>query len=512
VDTRSDGGYVLAPGSSTDAGDYTFELESVAIADAPEWLLLKLGTSMPKTGTTEPVPAAPESAVDRARTWLAGQAPAVEGQGGDAHTYKVACGLRDMGVSEAQAVDLLAVWNAKCSPPWTPEELGTKARNAYNFGQNEPGARAALPQDFPVISGQPSAGSPPVYSAPVPESKYPRAKRLSEITIYAGNGNFVDGLCNVGELFQVIGAPGGRKSQIAGWLAFCVATKQRWLDRDTAHGAVLYIAAEREAEQAKRFTVWACAEDLDPDGLPLRLMGPGSTLEKLDFASYIAEQAAALKAETGQECRLIVIDTTMASLPGADLNKTEIATRFAQNLKVIAAKVPSAAICAVHHTPKSGAETGMGSQGFDAAFEAALLIEANDAGGSVRQLKGNTTRDWIPPLGWTGEALQAERKGETFLAWRPVVSTRTFAAVKLKPSARRALDELCRLRPTNETISDGEWYEACLEWLGKRKSSWTDIRRDIEKARLIERVGESNARGADILWRRTLIGPTDANV
>jgi hypothetical protein len=334
-------------------------------------------------------------------------------------------------------------------------------------------------------------------------------KRLSEITIYSGNGNFVDGLCNVGELFQVIGAPGGRKSQIAGWLAFCVATRQRWLDRDTASGAVLYIAAEREAEQAKRFTVWACAAELDPDSLPLRLMGPGSTLEKLDFATYVAEQAASLKADTGEECRLIVIDTTMASLPGADLNKTEIATRFAQNLKVIAAKVPSAAICAVHHTPKSGAETGMGSQGFDAAFEAALLIEAVETGGRVRQLKGNTPRDWVPLIEWIGEALQADRGGETFLAWRPVVSTRTFTAVKLKPSARRALDELCRLRPTNETITDGEWYEACLEWLGKRKSSWTDIRRDIEKARLIERVGESNARGADILWRRTLIGPTE---
>jgi len=502
LDLRSKGAYVVAPGSRTEKGAYTVA-HAAEPAQAPQWLIDLCRKPREKANTGAAVADAAPSAVERAREWLAKQPPAFEGQGGDAKTFATACGLRDLGISEAQAVELLTEWNARCSPPWSTADLRAKAANAFRYAENPAGSKTASAEDFPAV--QPSAEPAPTRpTAQLDGRTYPRVKRLSEVTIYAGNGNFVDGLCNIGELFQVIGAPGGRKSQAAGWLAFCVATKQRWLGRETASGAVLYIAAERESEQAKRFTVWACAADLDPDALPLRLMGPGSTLEKLDFAAYVAEQAAALKAETGQECRLIVIDTTMASLPGADLNKTETATRFAQNLKVIAGKVPSAAICAVHHTPKSGAETGMGSQGFDAAFEAALLIEATEAGGNVRQIKGNTTRDWIAPFEWVGEALAVERGAETFLAWRPALSAGTARAPLRKWKAEsdngRAFTALCKLSPQNAPVTETNWRQACREFFGQRlQKKFFDAKTRLEQFGAIEPAGKK-------LWRRRLEG------
>lgn len=360
--------------------------------------------------------------------------------------------------------------------------------------------------DFAEKSEQPEAPAVTVDAAPEKKTAaqavagaFPRVKRLSEVTIHAGNGNFIDGLCNRGETFQTIGAPGGRKSQGIGWMAYCVATGQRWFNRETASGSVLYIAAERESEQAKRFTVWALADGRDLDALPLRLMGPGSSLARLDFARYVAEQAAALNAETGQPCRLIVIDTTMSSLPGLDLNKTETATQFGQSLRVIAGKVPSAAVCAVHHTPKSGAETGMGSQGFDACFEATLLIEATEAGASVKQIKGNTTRDWIEPFHWTGEAVQAEHRGEIFLAWRPAGTAAPQAAVrrawKEESATGRAFTVLCDLSPQNVPVAEAAWKEACQECFGtgdKLHKQFFDAKKRLRRHGAIVPAGEGS--------------------
>src|SRR3990167_10262245 len=104
LDIRSTNGYLVAPGSEVEAGRYHFEAD-VPIADAPEWLLLKLGSYLPKSSTTPaPVPDAPDGAVVSAATWLAAQDGAVEGQGGDVRTYQVACRLRDFGLSASPEI------------------------------------------------------------------------------------------------------------------------------------------------------------------------------------------------------------------------------------------------------------------------------------------------------------------------------------------------------------------------------------------------------------------------
>jgi hypothetical protein len=70
---------------------------------------------------------------------------AIQGQLGDDRTYKVACMLRDMGLSAETALELLMQpggWNERCVPPWTRHDLAIKVRNAYKYGQNAPGAYA----------------------------------------------------------------------------------------------------------------------------------------------------------------------------------------------------------------------------------------------------------------------------------------------------------------------------------------------------------------------------------
>jgi hypothetical protein len=85
--------------------------------------------------------------------YLTTHAPvAVEGAGGDATTYAVACRVKDFGVDQHTAAELLLEhWNGRCSPPWQSDELTTKVENAYAYG-NLPVGAAAPEVQFEAVS------------------------------------------------------------------------------------------------------------------------------------------------------------------------------------------------------------------------------------------------------------------------------------------------------------------------------------------------------------------------
>lgn len=63
----------------------------------------------------------------RARSYLRKVPPAIEGEGGDRHTFTVACRLvRDFALSTDDALPLMLEWNTKCQPPWSGEALVRK--------------------------------------------------------------------------------------------------------------------------------------------------------------------------------------------------------------------------------------------------------------------------------------------------------------------------------------------------------------------------------------------------
>jgi hypothetical protein len=64
--------------------------------------------------------------------------PAVQGQGGDHHTYRAACVLvRDFGLPFEGALDAFREWNAGCVPPWKDRDLVRKLRSASKGGRHE---------------------------------------------------------------------------------------------------------------------------------------------------------------------------------------------------------------------------------------------------------------------------------------------------------------------------------------------------------------------------------------
>jgi hypothetical protein len=74
--------------------------------------------------------------IQRARRYLAAVPPAVTGQHGDVHTFRVCCRLvRGFALSDADALSVLNEWNASCEPPWTDRELRDKLARARRYGR-----------------------------------------------------------------------------------------------------------------------------------------------------------------------------------------------------------------------------------------------------------------------------------------------------------------------------------------------------------------------------------------
>jgi hypothetical protein len=79
--------------------------------------------------------------VNRARRFLLSVEPAVSGQHGDLHTFRICCRVvRGFGLSDQEAMEVLSEWNARCAPPWFERELMEKIHNARRYGREPIGA------------------------------------------------------------------------------------------------------------------------------------------------------------------------------------------------------------------------------------------------------------------------------------------------------------------------------------------------------------------------------------
>ena len=87
---------------------------------------------------TPPVEATTTSVgvVERARRYLLRVEPAIAGQHGDVHTYRVCCRIaRGFALDDADAFAALTEWNARCLPPWSERELIAKILHARKYGR-----------------------------------------------------------------------------------------------------------------------------------------------------------------------------------------------------------------------------------------------------------------------------------------------------------------------------------------------------------------------------------------
>ena len=79
-------------------------------------------------------------AIERARRYLASVPPAIAGQHGDVHTFRLCCRLvRGFALDDDQALHVLSDWNERCEPPWSTAELLDKLHRAARYGREPVG-------------------------------------------------------------------------------------------------------------------------------------------------------------------------------------------------------------------------------------------------------------------------------------------------------------------------------------------------------------------------------------
>ncbi|QDE38447.1 hypothetical protein FIV34_04140 [Luteibacter pinisoli] len=150
LDIRSKGGYVVAPGSRVEAGEYFTDRPSAPTA-APQWLVDACGPARTRSANREALPGIdPVRAEQRVIEYLKTAERSVKGAGGDQCAYRVAARCMALGATQAQTLDLMLSehWDEGCG--WSPDRLAEKVRHATKYMQDAPGAEAPEAQFDPI--------------------------------------------------------------------------------------------------------------------------------------------------------------------------------------------------------------------------------------------------------------------------------------------------------------------------------------------------------------------------
>lgn len=159
LDVRSHGGYIVAPGSRVETGEYFIDRPGVPSL-APQWLIDRCGAPRAKAARRDPLPGVdPDRAEKRVIDYLRTAERSVKGAGGDQCAYRVAAKCLSLGASKEQALDLMLSehWEHGCG--WSPERLAEKIEHAAKYMQNTPGADAPEAQ-FQPVEAQSDAAEP----------------------------------------------------------------------------------------------------------------------------------------------------------------------------------------------------------------------------------------------------------------------------------------------------------------------------------------------------------------
>lgn len=380
LDIRSAHGYVMAPGSVVAEGVYEIDNDA-PLAVAPAHLIAKLDEPRERGSVTISTDLDTEFAVARAVKYLREEAPiAVEGQGGDDCTFRVACIVKDMGLSAEGVLDAMSAhWNDRCAPPWDLDELRQKVENAFTYALSSAGGQS------PAVD---LAGVDPIE---------PRYVRVVTDRRWQQHGDYLnlDATWLFYELLPqtgvgVLSGPSqGGKTFVLMHLARCLATGKGFfgIAPDDRGGSILLTGEGRRSVLAR---MEALGEDAP---LPIvsgdiNNLSAAGALETL--AADLREKMTEMEIEFGMPVRLIAIDTLSASGLLKDENDNSEAGVAMKALSKLS-EMLNAFVLVTHHPPKDG----KGQRGAGAIFnDVDVVLEiTREKTNAIRDLSVTKARD-----------------------------------------------------------------------------------------------------------------------
>lgn len=374
IDIKCEGNYVVGAGSiRRDFPGVPYEANGRQMPASPDWLDQLLINARPKhvERTEQPLVELDQPHnVANAIAYLVDRAPqAIEGAGGNDTTYKVAGRMRDYGLSEAKAWEvMLDHWNEhKAAPMWEPEDLLSVVQNAYRYATGAWGGedmsawmevvegiedkRPADDGEVDTIDGA-TKPKPPrfLFETTADLRLLPPAKWLVKHWIPENTVGLIYGKWASGKSFVAF--------DLALHLAYGM---QEW------HGAelpgepckVLVIAREGHQGFVQRIDAFKKHHGIEGDTENLVFMrAPVNFMSDTDFK--LLEKTLR---ERNDGFRLTIIDTVARVIPGVDMSAPETVTAFTERCDRIS-KATGATTIGVHHQNKNGGM--MGSTFFEA--------------------------------------------------------------------------------------------------------------------------------------------------
>ena len=372
LDVRTLNGYVVAPGSRTAAGEYRVVVDEPICDAAPE-LVARCRTSPPPAPDRPQVPISTDAdaAVARALEFLRLHPVAVEGQGGDHHTYRTVCRIRDFGVPEDRALEALGDWNSRCNPPWEYDELTRKIENAYTYAQDAPGKLTPEALGFEVVEEARTGNEDDrtenentrelMHPADVVLDDVLKTEYLIKGVLERQSNAVLFGHWNVGKTFMVLD------------MAASIACGLPWFGKRVKAGRVLYLGYEGLRAMKKRLSALRDKYPMLNDRTtPFRYEGLTAPLTRPEGVKEFGAVLAAFARLHGGAPDLIIIDPLANALGGDDSDAMLMGAL--NELVAVTIKRQHCTVMRVHHSGHGNQDRARGHSSLPAGVDTEIQV------------------------------------------------------------------------------------------------------------------------------------------
>jgi len=360
IDTRGRGSYVLWPPSVVQGRLYAARDSGTREREVlPAWVEDRLSRARKTAASAGLDEDRPEN-ITRAISFLENRAPVDQGNGADARTYEAACVMRDLGLSQDKAAEVLLA-HYKCQPQDERYDafIARKVENAYaGYAQNEAGAWA-------IGSSQDAFGAA-VAAEPAPARTDVLFKLWTpgEIAREPEPQWLIQDMIPEASVGMIYAPTSSFKTY-----AMIATAMPLALERP-----VVFIAGEGPWGVSARVNAWCEMNGVERDQHKLKIVRvmPQTTNPDRGVNRFIDDLE-----RQDYKPAMVIIDTAARAMYGLDESSARDAGIFVQAMEEIKWRL-GATVALIHHTGKDAARGARGSSALRGAFDFEIEIERNE--------------------------------------------------------------------------------------------------------------------------------------